>query len=104
MYIKTACDNLIVFSMSSLVAYVSIALCENDEVRIIVGDEASYYTGRNSEVDYDLDYINGDLSVGRVEICFQQSWRSLCSHDWSRQDASVICKQLGFASAGKQSV
>lgn len=46
-------------------------------------------------------YIDDALSIGRIEICYEGTWRSLCSNDWSRQDASVACRQLGFAAAGQ---
>ena len=72
------------------------ALCEDYEVRILVGEGESYYAG----VSYDLNYIDDALSVGRIEVCFKGSWRALCSSDWTKQDASVVCQQLGFAAAG----
>ena len=39
--------------------------------------------------------------IGRVEVCIQEKWRSVCSTQWNRTDAEVICRQLGFSSYGE---
>ena len=65
--------------------------------RILVGNGESYYGGGTISI---MAYINDALSVGRIEICYQGSWRALCSSSWTREDASVTCQQLGFAAAG----
>lgn len=74
------------------------AVCENFEARILIGSGNSYYGGGLSAVKN--MYISDALSVGRVEVCFNGSWRTLCSSNWTLQDASVVCQQLGFAAAG----
>ncbi len=48
--------------------------------------------------------INGDVRLvngtgphsGRVEVCFNGRWGSICDDDWGRDDAEVVCNQLGF--------
>ena len=39
-------------------------------------------------------------SGGRVEICIEQSWTTVCDIYWDNQDASVLCRQLGFSPYG----
>ena len=42
-------------------------------------------------------------SEGRVEICFNNQWGTICdaSNSWSNSDGNVVCKELGFSPSGK---
>ena len=35
-------------------------------------------------------------SQGTVEICYENIWGSVCSTSWDSNEASVVCKQLGY--------
>ena len=51
--------------------------------------------------DFDLRLVNGSTpSSGRIEICYQEIWGTICDQSWSTFDANVACRQLGFAPSG----
>ena len=37
---------------------------------------------------------------GRVEICIDNIWGTVCINSWGRTDAAVVCRQLGYSSQG----
>ena len=40
---------------------------------------------------------NGNSSnEGRVEVCLNGYWGTICSNGWNENDAFVTCKQAGY--------
>ena len=39
---------------------------------------------------------------GRVEICINNVWGSVCDNGWDEMDVNVVCRQLGYQHVGKK--
>ena len=39
---------------------------------------------------------SSDLN-GRVEICYNEAWGTICDNQFDSADSSVVCAQLGFS-------
>ena len=52
----------------------------------------------------DLRLVGGEReSEGRVEICVEGFWGTVCDSGWSQREALVVCRQSGFGARGRNS-
>ena len=78
--IHVACENMNFWiSIHSLMLSFTAAPCTNGDIRLQGGIHR-----------YE----------GRVEICNNNTWSTVCDDSWSTSDARVVCRQLGFSSIG----
>lgn len=49
----------------------------------------------------DIRLLEGNTELeGRVELCRNNEWGTVCDTGWDNNDARVVCRQLGFSVAG----
>lgn len=49
-----------------------------------------------------LRLSNGsEPNVGRLEICINNKWGTICDDKWTHTNAQVACRQLGYSTDGK---
>lgn len=47
--------------------------------------------------DWDLRVMDGSsVREGRVEVCFNQAWGTICNEHYGVADAQILCSQLNF--------
>ena len=62
----------------------------------------------NSHLVFSSDCSNGDVRLmggansleGRVEICLDNNYSTVCDDLWDEEDAKVVCRQLDYNGPG----
>jgi len=53
--------------------------------------------------DGDVRLVGGSTTFeGRVELCINHAWGTVCDNSWSTNDGNVVCRQLGYQATGTE--
>ena len=52
-------------------------------------------------VNGEVRLMNGEtVTEGRVEVCLEGHWGTVCTNQWTSKNTDVVCGQLGLLSSG----
>ena len=71
---------VVVLTISSSTVFINAVGCANGAVQLVGG--SSQYEGR-------------------VEVCLYNQWGTVSDDGWDSDDATTVCRQLGYSSSGK---
>ena len=55
------------------------------------------YVGICEDGQLRLAGVTATARSGRVEVCFNETWGTICDSFWTVNDGRVACRQLGFS-------
>ena len=69
----------VIYNVTPDFIFDTLALCQDGNIRLARGS-----------------YNN----IGRIDLCVNDAWATVCSNSFDSKDASVVCRQLGYSSYG----
>ena len=99
---KVSSPHYITYTCTSNNCYISGDGCDEGSYRLIPNPSYRLIPNPSSYLyDYDYDSDNSP-PYGRVELCSNGDWISVCSNGFEQEEAEAICTDIGYYRTGKK--
>lgn len=83
------------------VLHIISLLIHDIKILIFLDTDTQHFDCNDGELRLEGGVDNAIARTGRLEICFNQAWGTVCNTSFSVPDAIIACSQLiGFESEG----
>ena len=97
---EVQCDGSEVSLLECPISYVSPAISSPNDATVVCQAQSTEMSNCSNG---DIRLVNGTNELeGRLEICINNVWGTVCSQGFTADDAEVVCNQLSFSFNGKE--
>ena len=83
------------------VIYIHVYMGHNIYIACILRDVHVFAAPNRTCQDSSIRLANGRIpSEGRVEVCHNNHWGTVCHDNWEVAESRVVCRELGYPENG----
>ena len=96
---QVQCDGSEMSLLECPISYLSPAISSANDAAVVCQAQSTVF---NNCSNGDIRLVNGTNQLeGRLEICINKVWGTVCSQGFTADDAEVVCSQFNFSFDGE---